>query len=84
MERRLKKRFSFIGHKKGRPNLVDDEMLQIIRDILIRSRLAGTVISRKMVIAIETGVIKATEPKILKEFGGITGGWAQNVLQNMD
>ena len=80
MERRLKKRFSFIGHKKGRPNLVDDE----IRDILIRSRLAGTVISRKMVIAIETGVIKSTEPKILKEFGGITGGWAQNVLQNMD
>ena len=37
-----------------------------------------------MVIAIETGVIKATEPKILKEFGGITEGWAQNVLQNMD
>ena len=59
-------------------------MLQIIRNNLIRSRLAGTVISRKMVIVIETGVIKATEPKILKEFGGITGGWAQIFLQNMD
>ena len=42
---------------------------------------------RKMVIAIKTGVIKANEPKILKEFGGsleLTEGWARNVLKNMD
>ena len=33
-------------------------------------RLAGTLISGKMVIATGAGVIKANEPKIAKEFGG--------------
>ena len=34
-----------------------------------RSRLAGTVISRKMVVAVGTGVVKTNEPKILKVTG---------------
>ena len=62
-------------------------MFQKIRDVVIGSRLAGTVISRKMVIAIGTGVIKANEPKILKEFGEsleLTEGWAQNVLRSQE
>ena len=42
-------------------------MLKKIKDVIIGSRLAGTVISRKMVVAIGTGVV---EPKILREFGG--------------
>ena len=42
-------------------------MLQKIRDVIIASCLAGKLISRKMVIAIGTGVIKANEPKISKE-----------------
>ena len=61
-------------------------MLQKIRDVIIGSRLARTVISRKMVIAIGTGVIKANEPKILKEFGRsleLTEGCAQNDLEYM-
>ena len=61
-------------------------MLQKIRDIIIGSRLAGTALSRKMVVAIGTGVIKANEPKILKEFGGsleLTEGCARNILKNM-
>ena len=33
-------------------------------------RLAGTLISRKMVITTGAGAIKANEPKIAKEFGG--------------
>ena len=39
-------------------------MLQKIRDVITGSLLARAVISREMVIAIETGVIKANEQKI--------------------
>ena len=44
--------------------------------------MAGGVISRKMVIAIGTGVIKANYPSKLKDFGGhiaLTEGWARGV-----
>ena len=40
-----------------------------------------------MVIAIATGVIKANDPKLLREFGGsleLTEGWARSVLKSMD
>ena len=50
--------------KKRRPNLLDDEMLQNIRDVKTGSHLLGT-----MIIAIGTGVIKANKPKILKKCG---------------
>ena len=43
-------------------------MLKKINDIIVGSRLAGTAISRKMVIPIATGVIKASDPNILREF----------------
>ena len=33
--------------KRGRPNLVEDEMLKKVKDVIIGSRLAGTAISRK-------------------------------------
>ena len=49
--------------------------------------MAGTAISRKMVIAIATRVIKANDPIILREFGGsleLTEGWARCVLKSMD
>ena len=62
-------------------------MLKKIEDVIIGSRLAGTVFSRKMVVAIGTGVVKANEPKILREFGGsleLIEGWARNVLKGMD
>ena len=73
--------------RKGRPNLVDDEMLKKIKDIIVGLRLAGTAISRKMVIAITTGLIKANDPNTLREFGGslaLTEGWARSVLKSMD
>ena len=41
--------------KSGRPKLFNDELLQKTRDIVIGTRSAGTVISRRMVIAIGTG-----------------------------
>ena len=53
--------------KKGGPNLADDKMLQKIRDVIIGSCLPGKLISREMVIAIQTGVVKTNEPKISKE-----------------
>ena len=62
-------------------------MLKKIKDVIIGSRLAVTVISRKMVFAIGTGVVKANEPKILRECGGslkLAEGRARNVLKGMD
>ena len=37
------------------------------QSVIIGSRLAGTVISTKIVIAMRTGVIKANEPKLAVE-----------------
>ena len=62
-------------------------MLKKIKDVIIGSRLVGTVISREMVVAVGTGVVKANEPKILRKFGEsleLTEGWARNVLKGMD
>ena len=62
-------------------------MLKKIKDIVVGSHLPGTGISRKMVIAIATGVIKVNDPNILREFGGsleLTEGWARSVLKSID
>ena len=72
--------------KRGRPNLVDNETLKTIKVVIIGSRLAGTVISRKMVVAIGTSVVKVNELKILREFGGsldLTEGWTRNILKGI-
>ena len=64
--------FLSLARKNGRQNLVDGETLQKIRYSTIGSSL---------------GVIKITEPKILKEFGrslGFTEGCIRNALKNMD
>ena len=49
--------------------------------------MAGGLISRKMVIAIGTGVIKANFPSKLKDFGGhivLTERWARGLLKSME
>ena len=49
--------------------------------------MAGGVISRKMVIATDTGVIMTSCPSKLKEFGGhiaLTEGWARGVLKSIE
>ena len=48
--------------KIGRPNLLSEELMKRTKDIIIGSGLAGTVISRRMVFATGTGVIKANDP----------------------
>ena len=71
--------------KRGRPNLVDDEMVKKkIKDVIIGSRLAGSVIYRKMVVAFGTDVVKANVPKFLREFGEsleLTKGWLETFLK---
>ena len=42
-ETKVKKGFSSLARKKGRPNLAEDEMLQKMRDVITGSRLAVTV-----------------------------------------
>ena len=54
--------------KKGRPNLVENELLTKLRDIVIEGRMAGGEISRRRVIAIDTGVVKANCLSKLKEY----------------
>ena len=48
--------------KIGRPNLFSEELLKKTKDVIIGSRLAGTLISRRMVIVIGTGVVKTNHP----------------------
>ena len=73
--------------RQGRPNLFDDEFLVKFKDVVTGVCLAGGVISRKMVIAIGTGVVKANCPSKLKDFGGLivlTKGWVRGVLKEME
>ena len=62
-------------------------MLRKVKYIVVGTRAAGGVISRRMVIAIGKGVVKANKPNLLKEFGGnldLTEGWSRGVLKSLD
>ena len=51
--------------KAGRPNIVRDELVQKIKEVIIGVRLSGAVISRRMVISIGNGVLKANDPNTI-------------------
>ena len=72
----LKKILS-LARKKRRTNLVDDEMLQKIKWVTFSGNIN---ISKHS----NCDRDRYYEPKILKEFGGITKGWAPNVLKIMN
>ena len=58
-----------------------------MKDVVTGARVAGGVISGTMVIAIDNGVIKASCPSKLKDFGGhiaLTEGLARGVLKSME
>ena len=58
-----------------------------MKDIIIGTRLAGSVISRRQVVCIGRGVVKANDPNLLREFSGdlhLTEGWARGVLEGME
>ena len=82
--------------RKFGSNLLSQTLLKKTKDVIVRSHLAGTLISRRMVIAIATGVVKANdtskaskqcyvkEQVILKKSGGgleLTENWAGSVLK---
>ena len=76
-----------VQRRKGKPNLLYNEFLVIVKDVVVGVRMAGEVISRKMVISIGTGVIKANCPSKLKDLGGhteLTEGWARDLLKSME
>ena len=65
---------------------MDDEMLKRIKGVIIGSLLTRTVISRKMLVAISSGVASANDSKILRKFCGsleLTECWAPKVLKGM-
>ena len=49
------KKENSLAKRSRRPNLLSDDLLKKIKDIIIGTRNAGTVISRRMVTAIGTG-----------------------------
>ena len=55
--------------KIGRPNLLSEELLKRTKDVIVGLGLAGTTISRRTVIAIGAGVVKANDsppPSVFK------------------
>ena len=76
-----------IFKKKGRPNLVSDDFMEKIKTIMIGTRVAGTTISRRIVMAIGNGVVKSNSPTLLKENGGsleLTKDWARGAIKSMN
>ena len=74
-------------NKKGRPSLVGEELLVKLKEAIIEGIITGAAISRKMVISIGNGMLKANDPNSLSEFGGrimLTINWARGVLKSMD
>ena len=73
--------------RQGRLNLLDDKFLVKVKDVVTGVCMAGGVISRKMVIPIGTGIIKANYPSKLKDFGVhivLTKGWARGILKSKE
>ena len=76
-----------VQRRQSRQNLLDDEFLVKVKDVVAVARIDGGLISRKMVIAIRTGVIKENCPSKLKDFGGhivLIEGWARDVLKSLE
>ena len=87
MKRQKKNDNATVHRRKDRPNLLDDEFLVKVKDVVTRVRMTGGVISKKMVIAIGTGVIKVNCPSKLKDFEGcitLTEGLARGALKSME
>ena len=63
----------------GRPSPLDSDMLKKVKDIALGTRMAGAVINRCQLISIATGVVRANNLNLLKEYGGdlvLTDKWA--------
>ena len=61
-------------------------MLKKVKDIALGTRMAGGVINRRQLVSIATGVVRANNPNLLKEYGGnlvFTDKWARGVLEKL-
>ena len=61
-------------------------MLKKFKDIALGTRMAGRVINRRQLISIATGVVRANNSNLLKEYGGnlvLTDKWARGVLEKL-
>ena len=61
-------------------------MLKKVKDIALGARMAGGVINRRQLISIATGVVRANNSNLLKEYGGdlvLTDKWARGVLEKL-
>ena len=76
-----------IFKRKGRLNLLSDDLVAKVKTIMIGTSTAGTAISRLIVIGIGNVVVKSNNPILLKENGGplqLTEDWATRVLKSMN
>ena len=76
-----------IFKKKGWPNSVSDDFMKKIKTIMIRTRAAGTAISRRIVVAIGNGVVRSNSLTLLKENGGsleLNEDWARGFIKSMN
>ena len=72
--------------KAERPNLLDKTLLKKVKHIAIGTRTAGGVMNRKQILNIAKGVVGASNPNALKEFGrslDLTDCWATDVLKQL-
>ena len=70
--------------KKGRPNLLNDNLLKKVKNVIVGTRAAAAVISHCLVIAIGKGVLKTSNPTMLMQNGGsleLSEDWTRDVLQ---
>ena len=57
--------------KVGRPNILDDHLIRKVKDNATGTRQASGVVNRREILNIAKGVIRVSNPDILKEFVGI-------------
>ena len=70
-----------------RPNKFNDKVMLKIKEVIIGIRLAGALISRKMVTSIGARVLIANNRNSLSEFEEnviLTDMWARGALKSMD
>ena len=61
-------------------------MLKKVKEMALGTRMAGGVINRRQLISIATGVVRANNQNLLKEYGDhlvLTDKWARGVLEKL-
>ena len=67
--------------------MIGDALLVKVKDIALGTLIYGGAINRQQLINTGNGMIRANNPEMLKEFGGIielTEGWARRVLKRLN